>query len=240
MGTITYKARESALEIGATNHFLISFPHPYNVKLAILKACGFSLTLSGPLKSIRAAFERFLSSKHPPFIGKLHFRTILGLEKNLADFAFESLDFRKKGVLSVYEIFSSLVQTAHANYENKIRCKSQSATLFSLLSLHSLICSVYFNLFDFDGNQSIDREELTILIITFYYGYENLVGKHRVPVSQLCKVADTVFAAAEFNLNGKLSISELGNWVEVNETIMKLLHRSGEKESDCRTSDHCV
>lgn len=87
--------------------------------------------------------------------------------------------------------------------------------------------SVYFNLFDFDGNQSIDREELTILIITFYYGYESLVSKHKIPVSQLCKVADTVFAAAEFNLNGKLSISELGNWVEVNETIMKLLHRSG-------------
>ena len=35
-----------------------------------------------------------------------------------------------------------------------------------------------------------------------------------------------MFAAAEFNLNGKLSISELGNWVEVNQELMNLLNRS--------------
>ena len=51
----------------------------------------------------------------------------------------------------MYELFAALVQAAHASYENKIR--------------------FLFNLFDFDGNQSIDREELTLLIITFYYGY---------------------------------------------------------------------
>ena len=51
-------------------------------------------------------------------------------------------------------------------------------------------------MFDFDGNQSIDREELTLLVITFCFGFESLVGKSEIALSSLCKVADTVFAAA--------------------------------------------
>lgn len=108
-----------------------------------------------------------------------------------------------KGVQSFYELITVMAVMGYANYYNKIR--------------------FIFAIFDFDGNLAIDVEEIAIMVICFLEGYGKISKTEMAKRKYLEKIAEIIVDYAETVPDGKLSISEIGNWMEANEMFTQLL-----------------
>jgi hypothetical protein len=91
---------------------------------------------------------------------------------------------------------------AYSNYYNKIR--------------------FIFNLFDFDGNHSIDTDEIAIMVVCFLEGWGKIIKETMPPRRYIETFAEIIYQAAEFVPNGKITIKGIGDWVDGNDSLMAM------------------
>ena len=125
--------------------------------------------------------------------------------------------------ISVYEILTGMTVVAYANYYQKVR--------------------FIYNLFDFDGNQAIDINEISILVIAFCQGWSRFTNLKMPSNKRLETYGEYVaFLFSPFRSIMRLRLCltprsrlpstrafansfSLGHWIEVNEEIMAVLSR---------------
>ena len=105
--------------------------------------------------------------------------------------------------VSVFELLTIMAVMAYSNYYNKIR--------------------FIFNLFDFDGNHSIDLDEIAVMVVWFLEGWGKIIGVKMPQRRYIETFAEIIYLAAEFVPNGKITIKGIGDWVENNKQMMQML-----------------
>jgi len=96
-----------------------------------------------------------------------------------------------------------MIIMSYANYYNKVR--------------------LIFILFDFDGNQAIDLDEIAIMVVCFLEGWGKMISQDMPARRYIKTFAEIIYQAAEYVPNGKITIKEIGDWVDTNESLMKVL-----------------
>jgi neuronal calcium sensor 1 len=155
------------------------------------------------LCEIRAICDYHNKLKYPTKITKEHFKVLFKFQNPITNVIFSALDRKRTGKLLFYEVICAMLAFGYCAYSDKIR--------------------FFFNLFDLDGNLSIEFDEMYGLILSFVYGIGKFT-KTKMPTSnELNDLANHLFAAADYNPDNMLTLKELGNWVELNPDLRVFL-----------------
>ena len=99
-----------------------------------------------------------------------------------------SSGFERSSQVNMLEFICALVLFASASWENKV--------LFLV------------ELFDFDGNRTLSKDELTILCTAMLNGFASMTGSPRLRSAQLAVLSDAVFTEADSTPDGLITYEE--------------------------------
>lgn len=144
---------------------------------------------TGSLVEIRRLYERY--RKHAQATGhhlsRADFHMVLRNSpvEGLAD---AYAGFERSGLVNMLEFIAALVLFAASSWENKV--------LFLV------------ELFDFDGNRSLSRDELTILCTAVLNGFGSLTTSPHLRPGQLAGLSEEVFSEADSTPDGLITYAE--------------------------------
>ena len=144
---------------------------------------------TGSLVEVRRLYERY--RKHSQATG--HHLTRADFHMVLRNSPAEGLTdafagFERSGLVNMLEFIAALVLYAATSWESKV--------LFLV------------ELFDFDGNRSLSKDELTILCTAVLNGFASLTTSARLRPSQLAGLSEEVFTEADSTPDGLITYEE--------------------------------
>ena len=144
---------------------------------------------TGSLVEIRRLYERY--RKHSQAKG--HHLSRSDFHMVLRNSPVEGLTdaysgFERSGLVNMLEFIAALVLYAATSWESKV--------LFLI------------ELFDFDGNRSLSKDELTILCTAVLNGFGSLTASPRMRPSQLAGLSEEVFTEADSTPDGLITYDE--------------------------------
>ena len=155
------------------------------------------------LSEIRLILEKHKKCCYGVRVSRREFTSLLSLESYIGQQIYADLVGPTDYGLNIYEIVVSMSIMAHANFYNKVR--------------------FIFNTVTLTYTDGIEFEEMYLLVLSLVYGYGRFIGKEGPERDMLKEIAMLIFSAADYSPDNKLTVSELGSWVEINSHIMDLL-----------------
>jgi len=173
-----------------------------NIKLDNEILPDFHFLTNWRITDIRKLIEHHIRHNYSILLDLRTFRSIFKLLPSTAKQIFSKFS-QEDSKICFYEVIAPMVLYGYLNSINKI--------------------TFLFNLFNFEGEKTISKEEMFLLITALVRGVYKFTQSHMITVDTLRKVSFAVYASAEYNSFNKLTILELLSWVEVNQDIEKVL-----------------
>ena len=148
------------------------YPNPteYNIKVNKPISKKFVLLRFWSLKDLRKMYMKHWKNDFPIFVNKFQFRELFAMDKNNSDYLFNFLSnpIKSKPAFDVPTNFSQTALNFGSFVKPTKKERSNKIWIYELLAVMAVMsyANYYnkirfiFNLFDFDGNHSIDIDEI--------------------------------------------------------------------------------
>lgn len=81
-------------------------------------------------------------------------------------------------------------------------------------------------MFDFDGNESISKDEMIILCQSFFRGFRCVTDTRLISLDICKSLAEIIFENADIEHNGLICLNDLYSWIDDNQEIKSIFENS--------------